>query len=90
MKTTKIKKHIVTDNNGNILLVIIAKANIYDTKICYKLINIVIKNILNRITLIGNEVKKCCICVIEKTFTWLNGYRRSAKDFEYSILIEGF
>ena len=44
-----------------------------------------IENILNRITLIGNEVKKCCRWVIERTFSWFNGYRRLAKDFEYSI-----
>ena len=108
MKTTQRKRHIVTDNNGNILLVKITKANIHDTKIGYKLIDSVIKNhdfiktiyadkgyrgmsfnyiknILNRITLIGNEVKNCCRWVVERTFSWLNGYRRLAKDFEYSI-----
>jgi len=44
-----------------------------------------ITNIVNRITLIGNEVKKCCRWVVERTFSCLNGYRRLAKDFEYSI-----
>ena len=81
MKTTQRKRHIVTDNNGNILLVKITQSNVHDTKIGYKLIDSVIKNhdfiktiyadkgyrgmsfnyiknILNRITLIGNEVKQ--------------------------------
>ena len=108
MKTTQRKRHIVNDNNGNIVLVKITKANVHDTKIDYKLIDSVmnnhdfiktiyadkgyrgisfnyIENVLNRITLIGNEVKKCCRWVIERRFSWFNGYRRLAKDFEYSI-----
>ena len=44
-----------------------------------------VSNTLGKIVRISGDIKRCCRWVIERTFSWFNGYRRLIKDYEYSI-----
>ena len=52
-----------------------------------------VKDVLKKTMIISEKIKSKFVIqpmrwVIERTFSWLNGYRRLAKDFEYSISSE--
>lgn len=56
---------------------------------CFKYVT----DILKKTMIISEKIKSKFIiqpmrCVVERTFSWLNEYRRLAKDFEYSISSE--
>jgi len=73
-KTKGIKRHIVTDIMGNILAVNVHKANRHDTKggVSY----------LTTFEFLSKRWR------VERIFSWFRGYRRFAKDFEYTARSE--
>jgi putative transposase len=107
------KRHITTDNNGNILCVKVHAANTHDTKAGCDVLDETldkypnIKRIIadngyrgtcvnyistkyNKIIEISKKIKDQFAIQpirwrVERTFSWLNGYRRIAKIFENSI-----